>query len=466
MFLLIPLLLINGMVNGKNVINAYRLEVGVPINMLDLLLLLGLVIPVLPLPRNRFSAPVHPAIFRTALLFFLGAIAGSLGALFSSSAGPWVPVQSYMFIALLRNFLTIPAAMVVGYWLIQHPRDLRRYGFWYVVAGAGTAVMTLLFFREKSEQITKEAFDINALRAMWYGPAIAGIAATYLLFQLISGHRQFKLFIAVVLTCVCFLGQAATLSRSDWVAMAFSIMMVYFLLPRRRRIGKAIRLALAAPLLVVFVFFGTWAASRVTGYDFYQRLSDRLDTMLPGRETSKTVKAWDSRLDSQLRELELWTRSPLIGNGFGHKQIYSNTDMAMGGYGHNSWTFTLFCAGPLGFAAMVAVVFGSWEVGRRVVRDSGGDLVFSLIGALGACSGAFFFAHGMTTASFNTPRPAIFLGLTFGVVVRARAMQLELLRQRREMQEHYEQYGEPEDELAPREAFVDEPIFGNWYQPN
>src|SRR6266536_6119513 len=135
MYLLIPLLLINGMVNGANFINKYRLDLGVPINILDLLLFLGILIPLLPLPRHRFSAPVHPAIPRTALLFLLGATAGSLAALLSSSAGPWIPVESYTFMAMLRNFLTIPAAMIMGYWMLQNPRDLRRYAFWYVIAG-------------------------------------------------------------------------------------------------------------------------------------------------------------------------------------------------------------------------------------------------------------------------------------------------------------------------------------------
>src|SRR5436853_274190 len=149
-FLLIPLLLINGIASGLNFINKYRLEVGLPINILDILVFLGLLVPLLPLPRSRFSATVHRAILPTAALFL----------------------------------------------------------------------------RDKGELVTKEAFDINSLRAMWYGPAVAGIAAAYLLYQVISGTRQFALVLAVMLTCVCFIGQAATLSRSDWASLAFSMMLI------------------------------------------------------------------------------------------------------------------------------------------------------------------------------------------------------------------------------------------------
>lgn len=468
MWLLIPLLLINGMASGGNFINKYRLEVGVPINILDLMLFAGLVLPLLPLQRNRYLAPVHPALTRTVILYVLGALAGSLGALICSPAGPWESVDNYTFMSMLRNFLTVPAAALTGYMLLQKPTDTRRYAFWYVMAGVGTAVMTMLFFHAKGEQATKHAFDLNALRAMGYGPVVAGVAAVFLLWQIVSGNRQFSMMVALVLMGIAFIGQAATLSRSDWVAMSFAIAAIYWLLPKGKRLGNVVRMALIGPILVVFLAIGIIAASKITNASFQQRIADRLESLLPkARETSKTTKAWDTRLESQLREVELWMRSPIVGNGFGHKLIYNDAMQNCGGYGHNTWTFTLFCGGPFALAAAGFAVGGSWILGRRMLRDSGvHDRYFGLVGALCACSGAFIFMHGVTTASFNTPRPAIFLGLTFGIAARARAMQLQLMREQQDLDAYYQENGYPSEELAPQEQYTAEPVFGGSFQLN
>jgi hypothetical protein len=145
----------------------------------------------------------------------------------------------------------------------------------------------------------------------------------------------------------------------------------------------------------------------------------------------------------------------------------------MGGFGHNTWTFTLFQTGPLGLAAMSLVVFGMWVIGRRMIRDAQGDQLFTLIGALGSCAAVFFLFHGLTTASFNAPRPAIFLGLIFGVVVRTRQMQVQTLHDLALQQHLIEQQQLEEQGYAYDDQYVGDPehaahsgVFGNYYQHN
>jgi hypothetical protein len=74
--------------------------------------------------------------------------------------------------------------------------------------------------------------------------------------------------------------------------------------------------------------------------------------------------------------------------------------------------------------------------------------------------------HGLTTASFNTPRPAIFLGVTFGIAARARAMQLQLMREQNELDAYYQENGYPSEEFAPPEQYAAEPAFGDTFQLN
>jgi hypothetical protein len=287
---------------------------------------------------------------------------------------------------------------------------------------------------------------------MEYGPAIAGIAAAFLIYQLVSGYRLVPLFMTIGLAFVTFVGQCATLSRSDWVAVSMAIAGIYLLLPKEGRRGKTIKVLLVAPLVMLFIWLGVALASRTLGIDFEKRMMDRVMTMLPGERRKTLDKAWDSRLSGQIREVQLWARSPLIGNGFGHERIFGPNGEFLPGYGHNSWTYTLYQTGPFGLAAMSTVVFGMWIIGRRMIRQAQGDKIFTLVGALGACAAVVFLFHGLTTASFNTARPAIFLGLIFGVVVRTRQMQVQTLHELAMQQYLYEQQLHEQGYLAEEDG--------------
>jgi hypothetical protein len=437
---------------------------------LDLLLALGLVVVLIPIARNRMPTDrVHPIMPKMLFCFGLAAVLGSIASFMS------VDVSPYYHLTTLRNFLIVPVACCVGYFLCNWPKDAKRYAMAMIVAGVGAGVMVMLFYRAKAETGVKHNVDINALRTMEYGPAIAGIAAVFLIYQIVSGYRLVPLLAAVVLAFITFIGQCATLSRSDWVAISMAVAGIYLLLPRDGRRGKTIKVVLAAPLIMLFIWLGVALASRTLGIDFEKRMVDRVMTMLPGERTFRTTKAWDTRLASQIREVQLWARSPLLGKGFGHTAIYGPNGEVMGGYGHNTWTFTLFQSGPAGLAAMSTVVFGMWVIGRRMIREAQGEKLFTLMGALGASAAVFFLFHGLTTASFNAPRPAIFLGLTFGVVVRARQMQLQiqqdqatqqyLIEQQQLLNEQGYAYDDQHALLDPEHA-AHAGYFGNHYQLN
>jgi len=468
--IIILLLLFNSVASNSKFLLRYRLDVGAPISVLDGLVFLGIVVALIPLGKNRMpTSQVHPLLLRVLALFTLATLAGAFASLLSSDDDP------YYFFTTLRNFLMVPASCFIGYFLTQWPKHARRYALWLVVSGIGAGLMVMIFYKTKAETGVRQDVDINALRTMEYGPAIAGIIATFLIFQIVSGYRMFPLVVTILLAAVAFIGQSATLSRSDWVALAMSIGAIYFLIPREARRGKTIKVMLAAPLIVLFIWVGMEGASRVLGIDFQKRMVQRLETMLPGERVGKTAKAWDSRLGSQIRELQLWAKSPIIGNGFGHRRIYGINGEDMSGYGHNTWTFTLFQTGPAGFAAQAMVVGGMWLIGRRLIRDARGDKTFILIGALGACAGVFFLFHGLTTASFNALRPAIFMGLIFGIVVRTRQMQLQTLDDLAiqqyvlEQQQMLEEQGYAYDEqiaLDPEHAGHAAGAFGTYYQHN
>ena len=469
MLIIILLLLFNSIASNSKFLLKYRIDVGAPISILDLLLGLAVIVAAIPLARNRMpTARVHPILPKVLLLFLLASIGGSIASFLTTEDDP------YYHLTTLRNFLCVPLACIAGYFLTHWPKHAKRFAKWLIISGVGAAIMVMLFYRSKAEVGVKESVDINALRTMEYGPTIAGIAAAFLIYQIVSGYRMVPLFLTIVLAFVTFIGQCATLSRSDWVAIAMSIAGIYLLLPREGRRGKTVKAMLSAPLIMVFIWLGIILAGRTLGIDFEKRMVDRVMTLLPGERTGKTTKAWDTRLASQIREVQLWARRPLLGNGFGHQAIYGPNGERMTGYGHNTWTFTLYQTGPLGLASMATVVFGMWVLGRRMIREAQGDQLFTLIGALGACAAVFFFFHGLTTASFNAPRPAIFLGLIFGVVVRTRQMQLQThsdlaiqqyLIEQQQLEEQGYAYDDQQLALDPEQA-AHAGVFGNYYQHN
>jgi hypothetical protein len=217
---------------------------------------------------------------------------------------------------------------------------------------------------------------------------------------------------------------------------------------------------MVVPLVGVFLLIGVYLGGKATGVDFKSRIQQRLESLVPSERTTKTVKAWDSRIGGAIAEVQFWFKSPLIGCGFGHYNIYHENGLPVGGYGHNSWTFELYQTGLAGLISCAMVVGGMWVVGRRMVL-TGVDRTFVFIGAMGAITAVWFLFHGLSTASFNTPRPALTLGLTFGAVLRARAMQLTMKRQLEEEQQAWAS-GELEYQAADG-AYLQEPVFGNWY---
>src|SRR5438876_956233 len=180
--IILPLLLIDAIASNQQFLLKYRLDImGAPISMLDGLIAFGLILALLPIPRDRMQTErLHPLLVRTFQLFAVATICGCIASFMSSD------VDSYFFITCLRNLLLVPAAAGAAYWLTHQPKQVRQYCFWYGIAGLGSALMIVLFFKGQGEAITRQNFDLNKLRSMEYGPAVAGIAACFLLYQIVS----------------------------------------------------------------------------------------------------------------------------------------------------------------------------------------------------------------------------------------------------------------------------------------
>ena len=423
MWFLVLLTFFNALADNDLVLR-YRIPAGgFPISAFDILLLgLG---PIAVILSRRQAFPTdrpHPILPWIFILFTAAVVAGSIGSVVSGT-GLRHAVTS------LRNLIALPVAIWLGYYLVLQFYSAEKLCKWHVYAGVVTAGFVLLYFGRKATVLAPDG-SIDTLRAIKYVAIYCGIAAVFLLFTIVSGVGMFRPWLAIVLCGFCFLGQFATLSRSDWLAAWVAVVAVYFRLPSAKRGGKLAAAVIGPPVAVAFLWIGLFAAGMLTGTDFTKKMTNRLYSMLPGETPGvRQAKAWDTRLHSTLVELRWWADSPLIGRGFGihdiKRPLLSPSEQM--GLRHNTWVSTLAETGLVGFSAMVLVVGGTYVVGRRMVRDWT-DRGSVLVGALGVVTASIYAVLGLTTMSFNQVRGAIPLAVVCGVVLRVRAMQQTALR--------------------------------------
>jgi hypothetical protein len=417
MWLLILLTLINAAVGSRGFLFDFRFSlVGMPVNIIDVMVFLGVFLAMFQ-PRSSLRTPTHPLFKWAVVLSVIGLLGGAVMGMANLSQG--ASVRNYVTYA--RNYLALPMGAMIGYRLLANARSVRVFPYVAAVAGCVTAVVMILTFRSRAARFGYGS-SIEVLRSIDYVIPYAGIAAGLLAFSLASGVRLFPLLLAAPMAALCALGGTASLSRSDWLAMAAGVVGVFLCLPRERRMLRMVQAVCVTGLLVGGLFAGVYATSRMTGHDFFDKMMTRVRSMLPGEQEGVQAKAWDTRLYGAGRELEEFLQNPVLGRGFGIQDTGAMLDADNRGARHNSWTNALVETGLPGFAAAVLFVGGIVVIGRRMIL-SGTDRGSVLMGALGVVTGAHFFVLGMATGGFNNQRQGLLVGLTFGLVVRARAIQ-------------------------------------------
>jgi len=419
MVLLVLIMFINAAAGTHSVLFEYRATIaGMPVNAIDFLTVLAVPVAFVGSARYVQTERVHPLLPWLLGLWALSiAISAVLGM---GNLAHGLPLRTY--VTQLRNFMTLPIGILIGYRLLRRPESMRIWPYIQVLCGAATALMVLLFFSDRA-QTQQTGEGITRLRTVDYATAHAGIAAGVLLFSVLSGTRMLGNGKALLIAGFCLLGNFATLSRSDWLGALAGLAAVYTVLPRE---GRALRLLKGAGVLIVLGLLTMGAiqvASSALRMDFGAQMVERVKTLLPGTENTSAggKKAWFSRSEGVIRELEAWLENPLLGRGIGiqNSGLMERRD---DGIGHNSWSDVLVETGPLGLVAAILMVGSCIVVGRRLIRErvSRGSV---LMGVIGLVTGAHMLILGMGTGAFNNQRGGLLLSLVCGMTLRARALQ-------------------------------------------
>jgi O-antigen ligase len=428
MFFIILITLLSGCLPNEWVVEGLRFSIGpIPINVLDVLLLLGVigVVFVRTAPEYR-PGSVHPLFTWTLVLFVIAGFAGSFAAF-----GGQHDIRDAWYMRCVRHYMTMPAAMIMAYGYVRTPRASLAMIVVHLIAGIVSAVLIALFFHSKTVEYSGyDLQNVNVFRTVQYIASYSTIAAAVLIFARINRIRLLPWPIALVTIMVCLTGVFVTLTRSDWVACFAALVPAIVLTPAGVKLRNAVRALPTAAAIALALALAVFVTSQVTQKDFSEKVHERLLSMLPWDTSGNGAtesKAWDTRMPGMMQELDMWSASPLVGQGFGSQyavffELRNGISMR-----HNAFTSILAEAGLLGIVPVLLMFGGMFVVGWRLIRG-GVDRSTVLAGAFAMIVASHYVVKGLSTMSFNNEREGMIVGLAFGMVLRMRGVDQAIRR--------------------------------------
>jgi hypothetical protein len=421
MFLIFALLmLLNYATDKDKFLFAYRIDVfGMPINILDGLIAVGMVLAPVALNKRQYpSESTHPALKWVVGSLVLASISGAVMAFLTGA-----DLRETALMA--RNVLSLAAAVVIGYAAVSTLRTAKRAGYVLLISSFASACTALLFMRESAGTLsTGVGGTFNSLRTTNIGGDLGAVFAGFVAFSWASGLQYFPRGLALPTFLIAALGTFALPHRSGYLVGALTLMFALLWLPVARvgrRVGTSLLLGSA---LVVALFIGGAVYSQLSGKNFQEYVMTRVLSFLPNSEIRKENRPWETRLPGTVLELQMWVTSPVFGHGFGSQAAMKKEDAAAGvAFRHNVWTAALAEGGLPLFVGYLLPCVLCLVVGWRLVRAQS-DHATVMIGAIAAMHGLICLIYCTTTMYLNQQRPAIPLGLICGLLLRVRQIQL------------------------------------------
>jgi hypothetical protein len=402
----------------------YRYDVGgFPVNVLDVLLFVVFLHQLFTATRGRFHTQnLHPLLIWSIALLSASIFIGIGAALIEGTS-----IRGY--VTSLRNLTVLPVSIFIGYAIARTPRSAKIALYIFLFSSVASALSVLFLVTETTDKISA-GHSFDELRVIRFGGEAGLIALSFLAFAAVERIRLFPTAISLILLLASTVGFFSLPHRSFYVMGGCTLLYATLFLPRVPMGRRFAVVGLGALLMGVTLFGCTILVSRMTGRDFQTYLVEkRLKALIPYFDDETKVTVTGTRLPGILAELRVWSESPLIGKGFA---IASRVEAEAGaelGMNHNVWTSALAQCGPIGLAAYLVPIWGSIIVGYRLWRDQT-ERYMSLLGAMASITGVIAFLWATLSLSINQQRPAMLIGLMFGLVFRCRAMEQTILHER------------------------------------
>jgi hypothetical protein len=428
MFLIFALLmLVNYATDREKFLFAYRFDVfGMPINVLDVLIGVGLVaVPLVWHKRSFMTETTHRALWWTVGLLVVAAMGGGV-------MGFFVGADPREMAVMARNVMNLAAGLLVGYAAVSTMKQVTWAGYVILLSSFLSACTAIIFLRDSTETLGYIGSTFNNLRSVNKGGDLGVVAAGFVAFCLVSRLRYMPWLVAMGVLIVSTVGAYSLPHRSSYLVATLSIGFAALVLPAvavSRRVGTT---AVMGGVLAVVLVLSMAAYSRATGRNFSDYVETRILSMLPGTELRKENHAWDTRVPGLVIELRIWLTSPIVGRGFGCQNVlvehFAPGAPPDAGFRHNVWTAALAEGGLPLFAGYLLPCVFAVVIGRRMVRART-DRTTVMIGAIAAINGVMNFMYASVTMHLNLQRAAIPFGLICGLLLRARQMQVAMVRE-------------------------------------
>lgn len=399
----------------------YRIVIaGFPINILDGLLAIGLLLSVLPVWKKIATPIEHPCKVKKWALFCLWT-ALILGTLESYLFLPGIP--SYARIIPIRNFILVPICIFLAYRFFTKPQQA-KFLFWTIfLSSLGSAISSIVTSRgTTSELIELGTFSYDALRksALDVAGDAGLLAVCIILFSLIIKKRLMPYWLTIIFLIISIAGLFFIPHRSAWLIFFLTILYVgWFVWPydAKRKLNIFAQLLLYS---IVILALAITTVQQQTGKDFDGWIQRRILSIIPD-ESSNQPKAWDTRIPGMLYELSLWIYSPITGRGFSAQAYHAmrgDTEIKMS-FNHTPWVSTLCETGLVGEFGFIFAIGGLTLYGLRLARKVHDNQWLGYLGVIGTAWGFWCIVMGWMSMSWNSTRAGITLGLLSGLVFRA-----------------------------------------------
>jgi hypothetical protein len=383
MFLVFTLLMVlNYATDRERFLFAYRFDVfGMPINVLDVLVAIGLVLLPFSWRRRAYATETtHAALKWTVGALVVAWISGTV-------MGFLIGADVREVVAMGRNVLNLAFAHLLGYAAVSTLSQVKWAGYVILLSSFLSAGAALLFMRDSTETLNYVGSTFHTLRSSNKGGDLGVVGAGFVVFCLVAGLRYMNWLVAAGVLVVCAVGAFSLPHRSSYLVAALTIGFAAVALPPvgiARRLGTS---AVTVGALVVVLSMSAVAYSRASGRNFDEYVKTRVLSMIPGVDVGHENRPWETRIPGIVAELQMWMTSPVFGRGFGCQNVlaerYVNGTI---GFRHNVWTAGLAEGGlPLLAGYLMPCVF-SIVIGWRMVKERW-DRVTVMIGAIAAMNG-------------------------------------------------------------------------------
>ena len=373
--------------------------VGLPINIVDAVTLLTMIVVML------FQGKVVPIdqakrnyVWPVLTLWGIALTASGLVGLMKGA-------DTYLLLQPMKWYLKMPMGMLCGYYAVRNLKDTRRLIKFMCLLSCILCVLIVLNFSSRGQTYTVTGV-YRDLQSRDYYPRLGATIAIFLVYTAAVNPRFIPRAIAVLVLTMSIIAVGAQLWRTAIISLVLSTVMTVIIIPKGYRLRAWRALFSSGKWIIVAMVFGTLMSQTFAGIDIVGIIVERFRSL--GAREASAMGRWVGAFS----ELKVWLSSTVIfGAGYGVVREMWYEEAATGVMGHNAITTTLARSGLMGLLALLYPFFVAFRIARQMLARVDPDM---------RAVGAMVMAAALYVGIYNplsgyVEGNALFFGILFGI---------------------------------------------------